>query len=66
MKSKKGSYVKIYKAIEYWVVEIGNEFDCFRIACSFEDIKNLYKELTQKVDDEECFLRNQSQTMTQG
>lgn len=47
MRSKKGAYVKILKdpAEGCFLLEMGSDFDCFRIAVDFVDLITLKNEI---------------------
>lgn len=49
MQSKKGTYIKISRSMEEkcYIVEMGTEFDCFRIAVDFVDLIKLKNELQE-------------------
>ena len=56
MISKKGSYLKIEKTAECYIIEAGSEYDCYRIDCDFVDlitIKNEIQELEERAKKNE-------------
>lgn len=55
MKSNKGCYISIMPdvagGVDDWIIEVGNDFDAFKIAVNFEDLINIKNKIIKIEED---------------